>query len=738
MHRASTFVASLLALASIAPAQQFQHQPGWLPGPARWSEGVEAADVDRDGDLDLFVADGEGFASAGAQRQNLLIINMLLESGPGVFADESVARLGTNLSNAKGVITGDVDGDGWVDAIFLNAFRTDPPSLYVNRGAAEPGFFDLESAERGLTEALSSAGGQLGDVDDDGDLDLVISDSGPNFLSAPGGRPRLYLNDGTGHFVESDGLNAPVKIAHMDIQLSDFDGDWDLDVLGVDRAANAGGNHYLLLNDGQASFTDSSSLLPPTSVNCYEADVGDLDGDTDQDIFFISLSGFQEGHVENRLEQTGSLQFVAGSSLPGSVDDNEVAFLDHDGDGDLDVLVGLLGARERLYENQGGLSFSEVSGALTAVSDSTLDLTVADLDGDAAYDVVTAQGESNPGQWINKVYRNTGAPDVLPPSIVAVRAPGMPTSWPFAVHAKAQDQVIDDGHSYLAARAVYAPLAAAPVDVAHQGGAFHPPAVQVGCGTRVRFTNQDASAQSATSLTPPWDFDLALGPSGGSGDYLFVSPGLYLVTSTASGALLQVDVSGEAAEVGGKHSGGEIQRFSLEAIPSGESGEIAFELFVQDFAGNESVSESRTLPSPTCDFANYCSTSPNSVGPGAIMGTNGMTSVSANEFLLSAGPVPIQPGLFFYSAGQTNGGAGLPFGNGLRCVGTPGNPIFRFPPIMADATNTLLFEVDFTNLPSGGDILGHSTWNFQAWYRDPMGGGAAFNLSDGLRVTFCP
>src|SRR5688572_7317762 len=136
MHRSFSVVFGLLSVSSLASAQQFQHQPGWLPGPARWSEGVEAADVDHDGDLDLFVADGEGFSSAGAKRQNLLVINKLVESGPGIFVDESVARLGTHLSNAKGVITGDVDGDGWVDAIFLNAFRTDLPSLYVNRGAA--------------------------------------------------------------------------------------------------------------------------------------------------------------------------------------------------------------------------------------------------------------------------------------------------------------------------------------------------------------------------------------------------------------------------------------------------------------------------------------------------------------------------------------------------------------------------------------------------------------------------
>ena len=146
-----------LALVALAPAfaaaQQFQHQVGLLPGTPRWTEGVEAADVDRDGDLDLFFADGEGFNVAGTKRQNVLLVNQLVPSGTLSFTDESVARLGTRLSNAKAVITGDVNGDGWIDALVCNAWDTDVPFLYINPGAANPGFFTMESATRGFTAA---------------------------------------------------------------------------------------------------------------------------------------------------------------------------------------------------------------------------------------------------------------------------------------------------------------------------------------------------------------------------------------------------------------------------------------------------------------------------------------------------------------------------------------------------------------------------------------------------------
>ena len=48
----------------------------------------------------------------------------------------------------------------------------------------------------------------------------------------------------------------------------------------------------------------------------------------------------------------------------------------------------------------------------------------------------------------------------------------------------------------------------------------------------------------------------------------------------------------------------------------------------------------------------------------------------------------------------------------------------------------LAFAVDFSGLPNGGDITAGSTWNFQAWYRDPAGGGTSFNLSDAIEILF--
>ncbi len=134
-----------------------------------------------------------------------------------------------------------------------------------------------------------------------------------------------------------------------------------------------------------------------------------------------------------------------------------------------------------------------------------------------------------------------------------------------------------------------------------------------------------------------------------------------------------------------------------------------------------------SCPAPT----GYCVTTPNSMGSGAVISSNGATSLAANAFELEVtGAIPNQNGIFFYGPTQVS----VAFGNGLRCVG---GSVQRLPVVAADFLGDVTYSVDFANLPSGGAILPGSTWNFQFWYRDPAAGGAGFDLSDALSVTFC-
>ncbi len=128
----------------------------------------------------------------------------------------------------------------------------------------------------------------------------------------------------------------------------------------------------------------------------------------------------------------------------------------------------------------------------------------------------------------------------------------------------------------------------------------------------------------------------------------------------------------------------------------------------------------------------YCVAAPNSVNAnGATMNWTGSSSVAANDFVLEAfGMPPFKSGLFFY--GQTQ--AQVPFGNGFRCVGSP---LTRLPLIQSNDLGDMYFPLDLTNLPAAGQIHAGEIWNFALWYRDPAAGGANFNASNGLSVTFC-
>ncbi len=137
-----------------------------------------------------------------------------------------------------------------------------------------------------------------------------------------------------------------------------------------------------------------------------------------------------------------------------------------------------------------------------------------------------------------------------------------------------------------------------------------------------------------------------------------------------------------------------------------------------------------------CAIAVYCVAAQNSQGAGAHLSTSGTASVAANDLVLHAsGAVPGQFGLFYYGPNAVQ----VPFGDGFRCVG--GGAYRLNPPLAADPSGALSRALDLGQPPASsgpGAITAGSRWYFQLWYRDPAAGGAGYNLSDGLDVTFCP
>ncbi len=134
---------------------------------------------------------------------------------------------------------------------------------------------------------------------------------------------------------------------------------------------------------------------------------------------------------------------------------------------------------------------------------------------------------------------------------------------------------------------------------------------------------------------------------------------------------------------------------------------------------------------PTCPApVNYCVGAPNSVGPGAVMDGLGTQFISQNNFVIDVtGCPPSTNGLFFFGPNPTQ----VAFGNGFRCVG---GTIRRFGAQPTDFLGGAQRAIDVNDTVQ--PIHAGETWRFQFWYRNPAGGGAGFNLSDGLEVTFCP
>ena len=129
----------------------------------------------------------------------------------------------------------------------------------------------------------------------------------------------------------------------------------------------------------------------------------------------------------------------------------------------------------------------------------------------------------------------------------------------------------------------------------------------------------------------------------------------------------------------------------------------------------------------------------NGTGGGAVLFSTGSPSVAADDLVLTAVHLPPnQPQLVYMGAGQI----GLPFGNGLRCVGAGGVGLRRFAVQTASSTGTVqvgpgMVAYSCTSPVPALCITPGSTWNFQSWYRDPVGPcGSSFNFSNALRITF--
>jgi hypothetical protein len=195
------------------------------------SRSVAIGDVDGDNDLDAFVGNG-------SSQPNKIWIN----NGAGVFKD-SGQGIGS-LSSAS-IELGDLDGDGNLDAIIGN--QSGGNEIWLNNGV---GIFKNSNQKLGIFECLDVA---VGDMDGDGDLDVYIA----NRNWDPNGVPdEVYLNNGKGYFsLSPQELGGYSQSSGVDLGDIDNDGDLDAFVVGYNSV------NRIWLNGARFHFPIVSSSL---------------------------------------------------------------------------------------------------------------------------------------------------------------------------------------------------------------------------------------------------------------------------------------------------------------------------------------------------------------------------------------------------------------------------------------------------------------------------------------------
>jgi len=397
------------------------------------SGGAAAADYDGDGDVDLFVT--------RLNAKDILYRN----NGDGTFTDVSATANIPLINGSNGAAWADVDADGDPDLYITALDDTRFYLLVNNNGVFQDETFQRGVAISGQDEhhGMSIA---FGDINNDGFVDLHTNEWRPDVVNKflQPSNARLFLNRGTGQIGLFDDVTSAAGVAMDAIpttgmqgtfaftsRFSDMDNDGFVDLL----ITGDFGSSRLFWNNGDNTFTDgTASAGVGTDQNGMGMAVGDINGDGLMDFFVTAIYDPNDtcaatpncmwGTSGNRLYlNNGDRTFTDFTDAAGVRDGSwgwGATFIDYDNDGDLDLASATgqnfpneaVFAYEdpfeldtlKFWENDGTGVFTEKAAAV-GLSDtgSAKGMLKFDYDNDGDQDLFFVNNGGSP-----KLYRNDG------------------------------------------------------------------------------------------------------------------------------------------------------------------------------------------------------------------------------------------------------------------------------------------------------------------------------------------